>query len=142
MADARAKRFRGTEWSDYLRIGIEGIDEDHRRFFSLVKDLDNALMDRHDKPEIQRLVKLVVEDCVRHFEHEERVFAQNGYPDAERNAGMHARITEEIMEMMRQFDGARCGSEWMGKALQIRQLLVDHCLNEIEKSRGFLRKAH
>ena len=140
MANGRERQPGRAEWSELLRIGIEGIDEDHHRFFSLIRDLDNALMDRKDKPEIERLVTSIVEDSVRHFENEEKILAQSGYPHAARNAALHGKINGELAELMREFGGATLSAEWMGKALQIREILVNHCLEEIDKSRDFVRK--
>lgn len=130
-----------TGWNDDLSVGIPEIDEDHRRFIGLINDLDRALNMRKDKPEIQRLMNLIIEDAVQHFQHEEQLFAKFGYPDARYHAGMHDQIVGELMKIKRQFDTLNFGVEWVGKGIEIRDLLIDHLLENDIKYCDFLRNA-
>jgi hemerythrin-like metal-binding protein len=139
MGIAEKKSTDSTGWSSDLSVGIPELDEEHRCFFSMTNDLDQALNQRKDKPEIQRIMKLMVEDAIRHFEHEERLFTKYGYPNTMFHAGMHAQIVSELMKIEAQFDAADFSVEWTGKGMQIQDLLMSHLLEADMKYRDFFR---
>src|SRR5512140_2024092 len=99
-------------WDDTLSLGIPEIDEDHRRFISLIDDLNHAVMPRRDKPEIERSLKLVVEDARNHFEHEERLLSRHRYPEVNRHAELHAELTLQLLGLMDDFSKSEFGYEW------------------------------
>ena len=139
MSSAQINQVAREERHDDLSAGIPEIDEAHRRFISMVNALDHALNARKHQREIQRIMNLLIEEALQHFRHEERLFAQYGYPDAMYHAGMHAKIMRELVIVKQQFDTAGFSEDWIGDGLQIRQLLMDHLLEEDMKYRGLLQ---
>jgi hemerythrin len=59
------------------------IDAQHQYFIALTNKLNDAIIDRHDKTEIERIMHLMLEDALAHFAHEERLFIEMNYPRAE-----------------------------------------------------------
>ena len=76
------------EWSDALSVGIPEIDEDHRRFARLVNELNRSIVDRAELAEVRRRLQVIIADAVQHFAHEERLFKEWMYPDAESHAAI------------------------------------------------------
>lgn len=127
------------QWNDCLVLGIPEIDDDHKRFTSLVNDLNAAIAGRADKAEIRNHLDLLYLDARDHFQHEERLFAMYRYPEAERHEGLHRRIEEALLRELAGFVMSSIGAEWVRSGLRIKELLINHFLNEDMNYREFLR---
>ena len=125
-------------WHENLSVGIDEIDEDHRRFIGLVNDLNQAINEPQKNGQINHCLQLIVLDAKRHFEHEQRLFSLHGYPDAAHHAALHTKLLGEIVTAMDCFREAAQGKHWIEKGLQIKTLLVEHLLNEDMQYRDFL----
>ena len=126
-------------WDDSLSLGIPEIDEDHRRFISLIDDLNHAIISRQEKPAIERALNLVIADAQSHFEHEESLLARHGYPEVNHHAALHAELTLQLLGVMDAFNSSELSYGWIENALRIKKLVVDHLLDEDMKYRDFLR---
>ena len=71
------------DWNDRLSVGIPEINEDHKRFISLVNEFNRSIVDRMDLSEIKKRLQAILDDAVQHFAHEERLFKQWNYPDVD-----------------------------------------------------------
>ncbi len=125
-------------WTAKLSVGIPEVDREHQRFLSLVNDLVAFIAEGKGKAQIERQMRLVLADTISHFEHEERLFLEYGYPEAERHAGLHSQIRKRLFRVMGDIRASDPDSTWADKALQVRQLLVDHLIQEDAKYRGYL----
>ena len=127
------------EWDDSLSLGIPEMDADHRRFIALIDSLNQAIVSRQEKPEIERALNLVIDDAKSHFEHEEQMLFRHGYPDAGQHVELHAELTLRLLALMDAFHQTERGYEWLESALGIKKLAVDHLLDEDMKYRDFLK---
>ncbi len=127
-----------VHWSSKLCVGIPEVDREHQRFLTLVTDLVAFIVEGKAKTAIERQMRLVLADATSHFEHEERLFLEFGYPEATRHAGLHAQITKRLLRAMDEFTATDLNSTWVDKALNVRQMLVNHFLQEDIKYRGYL----
>ncbi len=125
-------------WSENLSVGIPEVDREHQRFLSLVNELVAFIVEGKGKAKIERQMRLVIADTISHFEHEERLFLEFGYPEAARHAALHSEIRKRLFRTMGEIKTTHPDSTWVDKALQVRQLLVDHLLQEDAKYRGYL----
>lgn len=125
-------------WSRKFSVGIPEVDREHQKFLSLVNDLVAFIVEGKGKAEIERQMRLVIADAISHFENEERLFLEFGYPEAERHALLHKQIRNRLVRMADEIKATDLNSAWVDKALHLRQLLVDHFLKEDIKYRGYL----
>lgn len=66
-------------WSDNLAIGIEAIDDDHRRILETIAALRGAVEMSDPQPTIQRTLELLRDYVDIHFRREEAMLAAAGY---------------------------------------------------------------
>ena len=128
------------EWSEGLSVGIPEIDLEHRHFIGLVNSLNEAILDRLELGEIERRMRLILEDAGSHFAHEERLFAEWSYPEAAEHAGKHAEISLALQKIMRGISTRTLEPELIEIGLAIRQTLVDHLLIEDMKYSAYYRQ--
>ena len=127
------------DWNDGLALGIPEIDDDHKRFASLVNELNSAIAGRADKAEVKQKLDLLYLDARDHFQHEERLFALYGYPEHEQHAALHRQIEQALLRELAGFVSSGMSVEWVQSGLRIKELLVSHLLEEDMKYREFLR---
>lgn len=132
------KAFWAVQWNESLSVGIAEVDADHQRFIALVNELNSAIAGRQEKPEIERRLMLLIADAKIHFEHEEKLFSEHGYPDAEHHAELHAELSSEFLRILEEFKRTEHSYCWIESGLRIKNLLVDHLLEEDMKYRDFL----
>lgn len=125
-------------WSDSLSVGVPEIDQEHRQFVARVNELNKAIVECRDKPTVERLLDLMLMEATHHFWHEQRLLAQWNYPQRSAHATKHAQLTAQIERIMKEFEQADVSFTWALKGLHIKQLLVDHLLQEDMKYRDFL----
>ena len=126
-------------WSDTLNVGVPEIDAEHRQFVARVNELNKAIVECKDKPTVERLLDLMLMEAAHHFWHEQQLLAQWQYPQRAAHAAKHAELTAQFDRVMKEFERADVSFTWALKGLHIKQLLVDHLLQEDMKYRDFLR---
>ena len=125
-------------WNERLSIGIAEIDADHQRFILLVNDLLWAISARLAKPKIEHRLRLVIRDAKTHFTHEELLFAEHGYPDANHHAELHAELMDQLLRVLDDFNRSEDYYHSIEYGSIIKQLLLNHLLDEDMKYREFL----
>ncbi len=126
-------------WSEDMSVGIAAVDAEHRGFLSLVNDLNRAVLDRSGKAEIERISVALLRDATRHFEHEEKLLAERGYPDASGHGRLHQALMSQIAASLGALRDSFLERYWEEEALKIKNALVDHLLQEDMKYRDYFR---
>ena len=85
-------------WNDGMSVGIQDVDEDHRQFIHLVNQFNSAVADRMSSEEVKKRLQDILDDAVKHFDHEEKLFCEWGYPDAADHACIHAQIIQTLQD--------------------------------------------
>jgi hemerythrin len=124
-------------WSDELSVCIPEIDIEHRRFIELINALNEAIIERMSLAEIQRRMQDIMDDTVVHFAHEEALFRDWGYPLADEHAKKHKQAVQALNDIMIRFKRDRSDYDWIDAGLQVKQVLIEHLLNEDMKYRDF-----
>ncbi|WFP51058.1 hemerythrin family protein [Methylomonas sp. EFPC3] len=84
--------------------GNDQIDGDHVEFIQLVNQLDKA-----DNPEFAQLFRLLHEHVVAHFERENQLMAQCGFPAESEHKSEHQRVLSEFKQFQSRVDKGLVG---------------------------------
>lgn len=128
------------DWTDELSVCIPEIDAEHQHFIGLVNELNEAIASRMDLAEIKERMQAILDDAVLHFAHEEKLFKEWGYPEAEDHAKKHAQAVLALGEIMGGFRRGGVEYEWIEAGLKVKKTLIDHLLTEDMKYRDYCRK--
>jgi len=118
------------EWNEGMSVGIPEIDEDHKRFISLIDELNRSITERMKASEIKSRLQHVIEDADRHFEQEEIFFRERQYPNAEGHVRSHNNVRSTLKSIQDSFMPYGLEAEWLDAALVIKQILISHIINE------------
>jgi len=118
------------EWNEGMSVGIPEIDADHKRFISLIDELNHSITTRMNATGINRRLQRVIEDANRHFEQEEKLFQERQYPNAAGHLRSHNNIRNTLKSIQDSFIPYGLEAEWLDAAQVIKQILINHLLAE------------
>ena len=126
-------------WSKQYLIGDDIIDAEHIKLFELINDFHSRWMETQDKHEISEVFRQLVAYAEIHFQHEESIMAEAGYPKLTEHQKIHETMFETIFELHKSHmeKGLRLEMDTMRF---VRSWLLDHILQEDYLFRDFLKR--
>ena len=93
-------------WQEYLSVGVERIDDQHKLLFDKFNDLLAACKADRWTEEVTRLFHFLDEYVATHFADEESFMNKIAFPDYEVHRKQHLRFIDEVASLKE-----RVGSE-------------------------------
>ncbi len=90
-------------WTIRMSVGVKLLDNDHKKMAILINELHDGIWAGLAKPELESLFESLISDIRIHFNHEERLFAETGYPDAAIHALEHQHLMERVLDLQDRF---------------------------------------
>jgi len=131
------------KWKDSFSVGHPEIDKQHQVWISIINDLHSCLMDLS----VDNYTDCVESTLLRmtsyseeHFQFEEKIMSDSGYPDLESHREIHQNFSRKINQIRTNFmDGEMVlGSEVMK---DLKKWLTDHVLNMDAAYKDFINKS-
>jgi hemerythrin-like metal-binding protein len=107
-----SRQFTGPElfpWNSRLIIGIDSIDEQHRKLVMLINDLHQAMKSKVGTAESGRILDELAEYTRYHFDFEEKLFDHHTYPAAAAHVSEHRALVEKVNAFREDFRMGRAG---------------------------------
>jgi hemerythrin len=128
-------------WSEDYETGFPIIDQQHQQMFTLVADLQEAMVRPADPATLKHLLQALLKDTIAHFTLEEDLMQEHGYPSYEQHKQIHDRLTHKISKVLHrleaQEDVASVNSEL---SHFLHQWLVHHIQGQDRKMIQFFRE--
>lgn len=86
-------------WSDEYSIGIDTIDEQHHELVDLINRVHTAIHERRGSTVLHEALDALLEYTRSHFELEERLMQDCGYPELEQHQQHHADLIEQAVAL-------------------------------------------
>ncbi|MDH3979222.1 MAG: bacteriohemerythrin [Gammaproteobacteria bacterium] len=92
------------EWRDEYSVGIDSIDQQHRKLINLINQLATAV-DYSTGEEFEREALAELVDYTKtHFSYEEGLMEENGYPDFEAHKAQHNAMIREVDAVLAEYE--------------------------------------
>jgi len=91
-------------WKEEYLVGIESIDEQHKKLFARMDALTLALYKGQAVSEIEELVDFLDEYTVYHFNHEEDLMMKYRYPDMLKHIELHKKFKSILFSFKSEFN--------------------------------------
>lgn len=91
-------------WSEDLCIGIRRFDEEHERLAAFISHLYTTMILRRDKVLSRQIFERLILETRRHFDAEEALMQDLGYPDWQTHVAEHAQLLADAEELARNYD--------------------------------------
>ena len=93
-----------VEWKQEYSVGIDSIDEQHKRLLNLINQLQTAVdYSTGDQFEREALDELV-DYTKTHFKYEEGLMRDNDYPDFEPHKAQHEKMFKKVEEVLAEYE--------------------------------------
>ncbi len=92
------------DWSDKYSVGIDSIDEQHKKLINLINTLQ-TIVDYSTGEEIEReCLAAVVNYTKTHFVYEEGLMREYGYPDFEAHKAQHQKMIDKVNDLLAAYE--------------------------------------
>lgn len=84
------------EWNSKYSVGMEEIDEQHKKLFDLINDVRNSIKSGQSKESIASCIRELDYYACYHFELEEKYMEKNNFPNLDEHKLQHKEFIRGI----------------------------------------------
>ena len=90
-------------WEDSYSVQIPIIDEQHKKLFTLINQLHDAMSKGKGNDVMGRVISELVSYTKTHFGMEEKLMQSKNYPDLKAHQAQHRKFVEKVEEFQKEF---------------------------------------
>lgn len=124
-------------WNEQLKVGIDVIDDDHRKLVELINELHDGMMAGCNREALGSILDRLVSYTRLHFAREEEFFARTGYLDAAHKKA-HADLMAQMIDLTAKFKGELLAAPSPLIMDFLKDWLNDHILGSDKKCAAHL----
>ena len=99
-------------WENRYSVGIQAIDEQHKRLLELTNTLHEVCLDygqghKITKEKFRKTIQATVNYINVHFSAEEKLLDDSKYPDIVAHKSEHKKFVKKVLENVKQFEEGR-----------------------------------
>lgn len=114
-------------WNDEFSVGIDSIDEQHKKLVSMIKTLYDALIEGRASEVLNEILNGLFDYADYHFSYEEKLFDKYDYPDARDHKEEHKELEHHLTQLSIKLE---TGDNFMGEVLLL-QFMEDWLIKHI-----------
>ena len=89
-------------WGEILSVGIDEIDEDHRKLVGIFNILNHAVQEGESPEYLAAALEELINCTVWHFSHEERLMLKHRYPAMAEHKAEHRDLIQSAQELQQE----------------------------------------
>jgi hemerythrin-like metal-binding protein len=90
-------------WHPSYSCGLPEIDDHHRSLFAQINTLLAAIMGQSPPHKVTALIDTLISHVTHHFEEEEKLLQQTGFPQAQAHAAQHRELLDHAAYLVDRF---------------------------------------
>ena len=90
-------------WKPYYSVGDSSLDAEHQQILAAIDGLYAAMSTCEENAKSKKLLDRVVQYTLTHFQHEERIMQEAGYPALPAHKLEHERMRQRTLELRANF---------------------------------------
>jgi len=132
---------RFVEWHDSYSVGIDTIDDDHKKLLGMINQLQTAAHYKTDKTSIEEILNGLVDYTQYHFTREEGMMRESEYPDFDEHKKQHEEMISQVNKFVDEYriDGTKTIEE---VAMYLKTWLINHINGSDQKYAPYLKEKH
>ncbi|MCU7809633.1 MAG: bacteriohemerythrin, partial [Candidatus Thiodiazotropha sp. (ex Notomyrtea botanica)] len=99
-----------VSWDNSLSVGIAVIDEEHQKLLTLINNLQTAILYPTGESFERQALSELVDYTKYHFEREEKLMQDNGYPEYEQHKQQHEEMIAKVSVFLSKYENDREGT--------------------------------
>jgi len=93
---------RDLVWGEILSVGVDEIDEDHRKLIIIFNILNHSVMEGESLEYLAATLEELINCTVWHFSHEERLMLKYRYKGIEEHKAEHRELIQSVKELQQE----------------------------------------
>lgn len=131
------------EWKDEYSVHITELDDQHKKLFTLINELENCVNTGNFKDTVNHALDELMEYVNIHFETEEYYLKKSNYSNLEKHQQIHNDIKEDLNKKINHIINRDIMSlDVIGLYNFLVKWLETHILNEDQKYVDALKEHH
>lgn len=98
-----SERSQYVKWDDKYSVGIESIDDDHRKLFHLINQFETAIRYHTGETFEKQALNDLLDYTRYHFDREEKMLEENGYADIAAHKDEHQKMIAKVDEFFNDY---------------------------------------
>lgn len=89
-------------WDKILSVGVDEIDEDHRKLVNIFNILNHSVMEEDSPDYLAATLEELINCTAWHFSHEERLMLKHRYEGIEEHKAEHQELLKSARELQQE----------------------------------------
>lgn len=115
-------------WADSLSVGVQKIDDQHKRWLALANDMHNALREGRGRQEVNGCLDGIVDYMSTHFAFEESEMRRTDYPSYADHKALHDAFALDIKDLQK-----KAAAKELSVSIDVMSTMKDWLVNHITK---------
>ena len=128
-----------NEWKDEYAIGIEIIDEQHKKWLSLFRQLQISFKANKHMEVLGNILDELLEYTQYHFDTEESLLERHNYPNKEEHIHLHEGFKSKLIKLSTDYKNKKATLTYELISV-LSNWLIDHILWEDKQYVSFVKK--
>lgn len=126
------------EWTVELSVGIESIDEQHKKLVNMFNALNDAMLKNSSHELLGKIFTGLAAYTQKHFAYEENMFAEYDYTDSEEHTRQHNELIAQVVKLKEKFIENPQGTMSADLMLFLKRCLTNHIMRTDKEYAEFL----
>ncbi len=114
------------EWTDGMSVGVAAFDDDHKKLVAMLNELFDSMQSGAGKDKLGEILDGLIAYTVTHFDREEKMFAEHGFPGAEAHIKQHEDLKAQAVAAQEKFKSGAAATVSMEVLNFLKNWLVTH----------------
>ena len=124
-------------WHDFLEIGVEFIDQDHKHMLAIMQGVQGAII-RKDYAECAKLLARLLAEASEHFQREEAYLSEAKYPGLAEHQKYHAELLVQADNVKKICESTEAGHDIQACFNGMSRFLIDDILKGDVRFKSYL----
>jgi hemerythrin-like metal-binding protein len=116
-----------VQWQDSYSVGITAIDLQHKQLIAMINQLAEAMRQGKGDAVVQSILPSLVQYSKTHFNSEEKLLCDVGYPQLAAHQAIHHKFVQHIGDLVEKVKGGKMVAT-VSVATFLKDWLVNHIL--------------
>jgi hemerythrin-like metal-binding protein len=126
------------EWTNELSVGIDSIDEQHKKLVNMINALNDAMLTNSSHELLGKIFTGLATYTQKHFAYEENMFAEYGYEGSEEHKRQHNELISQVVDLKEKFIANPQGTMSADLLLFLKRWLTNHIMRTDKEYTEFL----
>ena len=127
------------EWTAELSVGIESIDQQHKKLINMINALNDAMLTNSSNELLEKIFTGLAAYTQKHFTYEENMFAEFGYTNSVEHKRQHTELIAQAIELKERFIENPQGTISADLMVFLKRWLTNHIMRTDKEYSEFLR---